>query len=149
MQPTPIAEIPEPGEAELAEAQREAAEALARAHLPNGALLLDDGAETGVREELHFDDSADGFHLVRVEDVEGTLDWAKGRYSEGLANRECEFRHVGEYPATVIELFAKKYFGPEATYETFLHRSKHDPKVVKALLADRDLSGFRTLAGHY
>jgi hypothetical protein len=145
----PGAEIPEPSEAEWAAAEREAAESFRRARLDDSRLLLDDGRESGIREEIHFDESGDGFHLVRVEDVEGTLDWAKGRYSEGLANRACEFRHVGEYPPTVIELFAKKYFGPQATYETFLHRSKHDPKVVKALLADRDLSGFRVLAGHY
>lgn len=97
-------------------------------------------------EYAHFDADGNLVALEREEDVESVLEWAKARYNEGLADRHCEFRHVGSYPANVLEIFARKNGIPPGQIQSALGK---DQELTKRLLNDRDLSGFRTLAGRY
>jgi hypothetical protein len=110
-------------------------------------IVVDDGAETGVKEIAHFDPTTgDLLALERVEDVEAVLEWCKGRYNEGLVNRHSEFRQVGSYPANVISIFEKKHGLKPGEAAIALGKDKH---LTNKLLNDPDLSGFRTLAGRY
>lgn len=107
----------------------------------DGGILID--TSDGIAETLHFDEGEQKFHLRRVEDVESVLDWCKGRYSEGLVNRYCEFRHVGRYPFTVVQIFAKRW-GFDDPWAMLKNR-----EMVDRLIADSELSYFRTLPGNY
>lgn len=110
-------------------------------------VVVDDGVETGVKEIAHFDDTTgDLLALQRVQDVEGVLNWCKGRYNEGLVNRHSEFRQVASYPRGAIEIFAKKWGLPSDEVERLLIKDK---KLTDKLLSDPDLSGFRTLPGRF
>lgn len=111
--------------------------------------------EDGTKEYAHFDEqTGDLLHVERVEDVESVLDWCRGRFNAGLANRHCEFRHVGSYPQGVLEIFGRKYGIKRAheseTYANAVTRALgKDKELTKLLVNDRDLSGFRTLPGTY
>lgn len=110
-----------------------------RAHLADGSLLV--GRDDGIQERLIFDETENRFVVEKVQDVESVLEWCRGRFNEGLANRHCEFRHVGRYPVIVLQIFAQKWgFSDWASClkdKTMMHR----------LLNDRDLGYFRTLPG--
>lgn len=99
----------------------------------------------GPGERVVFEEDGDTFHIERVEDVEGVLDWCKGRFNEGLANAKCEFRQIASYPPVILEIFGKKRGVTDPAW--YLKRGSED--LMKELLLDRDLSGFRTLAGRY
>lgn len=117
---------------------------LAAARLDGSSMTLGEDV-AGASETLHFDDTEKTFTVERVEDVESTLDWCKGRYNEGLANRHCEFRHVARIPVNVLILWGRmRGFTDPAWY-----LQKSAMPLIKEVLADRDLSGFRTLPGHY
>jgi len=106
-----------------------------------------DTTEDGLKEYAHFDkETGDLLCLEREEDVQSVLDWCKGRYNEGLANRYCEFRLVGSYPPNVVRLFAQKW-GIDPDHAVVALGKDRD--LTNKLLNDRDLSGFRTLAGRY
>ena len=147
MQPAPLEEdlagvAAEPTPEEIAAAAAELEEAL----LDDGSMLLERDAFSGAVEKLHFDEGADTFTIERVVDVEPVLDWCKGRYNEGIANRHCEFRQIASIPPEVLELWArlKRYNLPGQWY---LQKQYHHLVVEAA--HDRDLSGFRTLAGEF
>lgn len=118
-----------------------AAERFRKARIDDNRFVLDE--TDGIREVLHFD--GDTVSLERVQDVESVLEWCKGRYNEGLANKHCEFRHVASIPTTVIDLYAKLYLGPQAQWSDLLKRENDG--LFKQMLNDRDLSGFRSLGG--
>jgi hypothetical protein len=135
--------VPELTDEEWAAEQKAAFAAYKAAQLPNGNLLLDDGSESGIREEVTYDTADERVVIKRVEDVEPVLDWCKGRYNEGLVNRHSEFRHVGRYPVNVLNIFAKKWGFPD--YGACLK----DKEMMNRLINDSDLAYFRTLPGRY
>jgi hypothetical protein len=135
--------IPAPSHAiEKAEAARAAAEFRAAA-VDSNTFLLEQDAD-GTREYLHYDEQEQTFSIRRVADVSGVLDWCKGRFNEGLANRHCEFRHVASFPPEVLAIWAREN-GIDPRYVT--QALGKDRDLTKRLLNNRDLSGFRTLAG--
>jgi hypothetical protein len=131
---------PVPTEAEFAEAERVAA-GFEAARIAENRVVLED--VDGAREILHLED--DKFVIERVEDVESTLDWCKGRYNEGLANRHCEFRHFASIPETALLIWGK---GRGITVPNWYMKKEYHDLVVEAA-HDRDLSGFRTLSGNF
>jgi hypothetical protein len=124
-------------------AEQAAAADFERAHVDSNTLVLDTGSD--VTERLHFDPMGESFAIERVQDVEATLEWCKGRYNEGLVNQHCEFRQFASLPTNVLEIWGRNrgltdpawYLKPE--YQSLVVEAAHD----------RDLSGFRTLAGDY
>lgn len=102
-----------------------------------------DRTEAGA-EYLKYNPSDDTFTIVHADDPASVLEWCKGRFNEGLANRFCEFRHVASYPPIVLEIWAKEN-GVDPRYVT--QALGKDRDLTKRLLNNRDLSGFRTLAG--
>lgn len=115
---------------------------LAAARLDGSSMTLGEDV-SGASETLHFDDTEDTFTIKRVEDVEATLDWCKGRYNEGLANRHCEFRHVARIPVNVLILWGRM----RGLTDPAWYLQKNAEPLIKEVLADRDLCGFRTLPG--
>lgn len=132
---------PMPTSQEIVEAQAEFAAARA-ARLDGTSMALGEDVGGG-SETLHFDDTEETFTIKRVEDVEATLDWCKGRYNEGLANRHCEFRHVARIPVNVLILWGRM----RGLTDPAWYLQKNAEPLIKEVLADRDLCGFRTLPG--
>jgi hypothetical protein len=95
-------------------------------------------------EYLKYNPAEDSFTVVHVDDPAPVLEWCKGRFNDGLANRYCEFRHVASYPPIVLEIWAREN-GIDPRYVT--QALGKDRDLTKRLLNNRDLSGFRTLAG--
>src|ERR1700730_5126644 len=98
--------------------------------------------DAGGTEYLHFED--DGFTIERVVDVEPVLDWCKGRFNAGLANSLSEFRQIASLPPSVLDIWGKVRGLPPQWYSL-----KEYHNLVVQAAHDRDLSGFRTLAGHF
>lgn len=134
------AEALPPTAAEIAAAEAD----LRAARIDASTMLLGVDPDTGARETLHHDESADTFVIQRVEDVEPVLEWAKGRYNEGIANRHSEFRQIAEVPYSVLDIWGKARGLPDGWY----FKKEFDHLVMDAV-HDRDLSGFRTLPGEF
>lgn len=127
-------------EAEIAAANAE----LRAATIDSDRLLLEDD-EYG--REILFQDPSDGtFTIERIVDVEPVLEWCKARYNEGLANRHCEFRHMASLPPTALDMWARAQ-GYRLPSQWYLQKEFAD--LVTRAAHDRDLSGFRTLAGDF
>lgn len=103
-------------------------------------------ADDAGTEFAHFDAEGNLQALERVEDVEPVLEASKAAFNLGLVNRSSEFRRVGSYPPNALLIFAKKW-GLDPN--TILQRIGKDKELTKRLLADRELSGFRTLPGTF
>lgn len=97
-------------------------------------------------ETLHFDEGENTFTIERVQDVEPILDWCKGRFNEGIANRHCEFRQIASLPPGALDVWARAngYGLPDGWY---LQKQYHH--LVMRAAHDSDLSGFRTLHGDF
>lgn len=97
----------------------------------------------GSKRFAHFDDeTGDLLAIEREEDVESVLNWAKGRYNEGLADSRCEFRQVGSYPWNTIVIFAKKHgLDPKRVMKEI----GPNKQLTELLISDPDLSKFQTL----
>jgi hypothetical protein len=128
-------------------AEQAAAADFAAAHVDRSTLRLDDGG-SDVAELLHFDEAADTIAIERVQDVEATLEWCKGRYNEGLANRHCEFRHIASIPTNALQIWGEKTYGAGSLPAEWWLKKEYHHLVIRAT-HDSDLSGFRTLSGNY
>lgn len=104
--------------------------------------LIDDGQETGVVEQAHFDTDGNLTALHRAIDVEPLLDANKAAFNAGLGNPGSEFRRVASFDPVTISIFCKRWGVPEAA----LFR-RENAELVKRLLNDPDLRHFRTLPG--
>jgi hypothetical protein len=132
-------------DAEITAAEIAAAEAELRAARIDGSrMLLERDAETGAREILHFDEGEGTFSIERVADVEPVLEWCKGRYNEGIANRHCEFRPLASLPTVVLDIRGKARGLPDGWYL----KKEYQREVLNAA-HDPDLSGFRTMSGEF
>jgi hypothetical protein len=129
--------------AEIAAHERE----LEAARIDGTRMLLETGP-AGERTILHMGDGADEFVLERVVDVEPVLEWCKGRYNEGIANRHCEFRHMGSFPPEVLELWGIQRYGRGGLPDGWYYLKDYHHLVIEAA-HDRDLAGFRTLHGDF
>jgi hypothetical protein len=132
---------PVPSEAEFVAEAARAEESFRAARIDENRVLIDE--TDGVREILHLD--GDKFAIERVQDVEETLEWCKGRYNEGLVNRNCEFRQIASLPENALVIWGK---GRGIDVPNWYLKKEYQDLVVEAA-HDRDLSGFRTLPGHY
>jgi hypothetical protein len=132
-----------PGDFDWQAAETAAASDFEAAHLDSDTLLLDRSG--GVTERLHFDPMGESFALERVQDVEATLEWCRGRYNAGLANSHCEFRHYASLPVAVLEIWGKS----RGITQPDWYLKKENEKLLVEAAHDRDLSGFRTLAGNF
>lgn len=74
-----------------------------------------------------------------VQDCEPILERAKALHNEGLTG-SSEMKHAASFPAVLVE----KYCNDRGiTFADFMAEPKH----VRAMLSDPDLSGFRIWAG--
>lgn len=132
-------------DAEITQAEIAAAEAELRAATIDANRMLLDDDEYG--REILFEDPSDGtITIERVVDVEPVLEWCRGRYNEGIANAHSEFRQIASLPPEALDVWAKAR-GYRLPQNWYLKREYE--ALVMAAVHDRDLSGFRTLAGEY
>lgn len=135
----------EADDAEITQAEIAASEAELRAATIDANRMLLDDDEYG--REILFEDPSDGtFTIERVVDVEPVLEWCKGRFNEGIAQQHCEFRQIASLPPAALDVWARArgYRLPDGWYL----KREYEGLVMDAA-HDRDLSGFRTLAGEY
>jgi hypothetical protein len=118
----------------------------AEAAVLDGSTMSLGHGEDGAVERLHFDDVENTVTLSRVDDVQSVLDWCKGRFNAGLADSLSEFRQIASIPPDVLAIWANAK-GYKLPADWMLRKDYHD--LVIAAAHDRDLSGFRTLAGTY
>jgi hypothetical protein len=130
---------------EIAAAEREFADA----QLEDGSLLLDRDPDSGAVEKLTFDEMAGTFTIERVADVEPVLDWCKGRFNEGVANRFSEFRHIASLPPEVLDLWPLAHFGPNHGLPAQWYLKPEYHHLVLKAAHDPDFGGFRTAPGHF
>jgi hypothetical protein len=127
---------------ELTQAEIAASDAeLAAARIGERDYLVE--TDNVARETLHFDEA--GAHLRRVEDVESVLEFCKQRYSEGIVNRFCEFRHMAELPVSALEVWAAAN-GHRGLPAGWMYQKQYHDLVIRAA-HDSDLAGFRTAPG--
>jgi hypothetical protein len=126
--------------AEIAQAEREADAALD----DMGRFVLERGPEGS--ETVLIDEADGALRLLRSVDVEPTLDWCKGHYSQAVVDRHCEFRQLASLPPSVLDLWAraKNYGLPDQWWQ--MKRYHH---LVIDAAHDSELSGFRLMGGEY
>ena len=73
--------------------------------------------------------------IERVQDIEPALEHAKALSSAGITGSK-DMRHRAHFPAVIVEAYCNQH---GITFSEFMR----DPKHVKRMCADRDLSGFR------
>ena len=108
--------------------------------------------DDSVTEYAWFDDTTGDLQgIERVGDAQPIVDWCKERANEGLVDRKSEFRLVARYDPEVLRIWCKQW-GLDANGmdpDALANAIGKDDDLTRKLLADYDLSKFRTLPGTY
>ncbi|NGM79707.1 hypothetical protein [Burkholderia multivorans] len=92
-----------------------------------------------IETRVHIDPDRDQTIVERVGHFDGLLDLTAAMRNEGF-HGSSEMRHVAEIPGVIIESYCNTH---GITFQEFMG----DPKHIKAICNDPDLSYFRVAPG--